>query len=172
MDEKNKYAQTEWRQNHKYPGGFMTDAGVHNIAALRMLFGDFKEVSAFSKNINPAIGKPDTLSVRFRTHDEALLVFNIFFSAKGHHEDRLIIFGEKGTIEIDENSLSIKKEKGKPRVEKLTEDKGYYEEFKNFYSAITKGETVLYTFADGYKDFEAAVKAIKSAEQNKKMKLS
>lgn len=172
VDEKNKYAQTDWRKNHKYPGGFMTDAGVHNIAAMRMLFGDFIEVSAFSKSINPAIGKPDTLSIQFKTVENIEGVFNIFFSVKGHHEDRLVIFGEKGTIEIDENSLAIKREIGKPKVEELNEAKGYYEEFKAFHSAITKGEKLFSNFTEGYKDFEIAVKALKSADQKRKMKIS
>lgn len=172
VDEKNKYAQTDWRINHKYPGGFMTDAGVHNIAAIRMILGNFSEVSAFSKSINPAIGKPDTLSIQFKTNKNIYGIFNIFFSVKGHHEDRFVIFGENGTIEIDENKLSIKKKKGKTKVEELTEDFGYYEEFKAFHSSITKGEKVFSSFAEGYKDFEAAVIALKAADKNTKINFS
>ncbi len=172
VNEKNKYAQTDWRINHKYPGGFMTDAGVHNLAAIRMILGNFSEVSAFSKSVNPSIGKPDTLSIQFKTDKNVYGVFNIFFSVKGHHEDRFVIFGEKGTIEINENKLSIKKEKGKPIVEELTKDFGYYEEFKSFHSAITKGEKVFSSFAEGYEDFEAAVKALKSADKNIKIKFN
>lgn len=60
----NKYAQTKWRIEHKHKGGFITDGGIHNIAALRLMFGEIRAGNAFSKSINPAIGEVDTFSLQ------------------------------------------------------------------------------------------------------------
>ncbi len=42
--EKNQYARTAWRQTPRHVGGFVSDAGVHNIAVLRFLAVDWENL--------------------------------------------------------------------------------------------------------------------------------
>lgn len=165
-----KYAKTDWRRHHKYPGGFMSDAGVHNIAGLRILFGEFTYVDCFTKSVNPAIGTPDTMSIQFGT-DKINGIYNIFFTVKGHWEDKLLIFGSKGTIEVNTNKITLKKE-NQPDVETdASDDHGYVGEFTDFYNAITKGTDVTSTFYEGYQDLKVVLTALKAAESGRRIML-
>ena len=62
IDSENKFVQTKWRIHHQYRGGFITDGGVHYIAALSDLFGDFISGHAFAKGVNRTINVNDQLN--------------------------------------------------------------------------------------------------------------
>ncbi len=116
LETDNKYAKTKWRINHQYPGGFVTDAGVHNIAVLRDIFGEIKFGIASTRSVNPAIGKMDSMSFLFVSEHGVNGLFNTYFSAKGMNENRLVIFGKDGTLVVEENDIILKRE-GKPDAE-------------------------------------------------------
>lgn len=161
------YGATKWRQKHKYTGGFMLDAGVHNIATLRMLFGDVKSVAAFTDSINPAIGKPDTMSVQLRFRSGINVVYNLFFTVKNHWENKLLIFGDKGTLEANDDKIALKFNDRSPEVFYCADLGGYDLEFIDFYNAIVTGSKVKSTFIEGYKDMEVVFAALKAAKTNK-----
>lgn len=166
-----KYARTKWRQHPQYPGAFVSDAGVHNIAALRMLFGEFTTVNAFTKSINPKIGRPDTMSMQFETRSGVNGVFNIFYSVDGYWENKLLIFGSKGSIIIQENKLTLKRNGEDDFVEDIEDDNGYMAEFLDFYNAITKNKKVQSTPLEGFRDLEVIIQALKSAEGHRRVVL-
>ena len=162
----NQYAQTEWRINHQYPGGFVTDGGVHNIAALRMLFGDFIKTNAFSKSINPTIGKTDTFSMQFKTEQNVHGVLNLFFSPVGYEQNEFHIFGEKGSIFIDSNDIIIKTSKEEETRESIDDDGGYINQLDDFYRAIRENTENHSPFEESFRDFEIIVKALTIDEGN------
>ena len=161
------YGATKWRQKHKYVGGFMLDAGVHNIAALRMLFGEVKSVAAFTYSINPKIGKPDTMSVQMIFNSGVKVIYNLFFSVKHHWENKLLVFGDKGTIEANDDLITLKLSDNNPKIIDGSDFGGYDEEFMDFYNAIINRKKVNSAVIDGYKDMEVVFAALKSAETNK-----
>lgn len=161
------YGATKWRQKHKYVGGFMLDAGVHNIAALRMLFGEVKSVAAFTYSINPKIGKPDTMSVQMIFNSGVKVIYNLFFSVKHHWENKLLVFGDKGTVEVNDDLIALKLNDDNPQIIDGSDFGGYDEEFMDFYNAIITRKKVKSAFIDGYKDMEVVFAALKSAETNK-----
>ncbi|MCU7494438.1 MAG: Gfo/Idh/MocA family oxidoreductase [Ignavibacteria bacterium] len=167
-----KYAKTKWRQHPKYPGAFVSDGGVHNVAALRMLFGEFTSVKAFTKSINPKIGSPDTMSLQFRSQSGVDGVFNIFYSVDGYWENRLLIFGSRGSIIIQENKLMLKNNSEDDYIEEVEDDNGYIAEFTDFYNGIRKKKKVLSTPHEGLKDLEVIIAALKSAESNRSVSLT
>lgn len=167
----NDYGATKWRQKPKYVGGFMLDAGVHNIAALRMLFGEITSVVAFTDSINPSIGKPDTMSIQMKSSLGVNIIYNLFFTVKYHWENKLLIFGDKGTIEINDDIISLKLNNNKPEIMDCSDNGGYDEEFMDFYSAIVNKTKVKSTFVEGYKDMQVVIAALKSAEKNKTIQL-
>lgn len=163
------YGATKWRQDHKHLGGFMLDAGVHNIAAIRMILGDFKFGNALTTSINNKIGKIDTMAFQFQLKNGIAGLYNLYFSVNGHWEDKLLIFGDWGSIEINTNVLTLKQEGKKDKTEDLTDGHGYDEEFKDFYNAIVKGTKVNYSFKEAYRDMEIVLGALKSAKNNKRV---
>ncbi|HEX9652504.1 MAG TPA: Gfo/Idh/MocA family oxidoreductase, partial [bacterium] len=91
VDANNKYYQTGWRVENRFPGGFITDGGVHNIAALRLMFGDIVRGHSFTRSVNPEIGDSDSLSFQFVTVGGVQGVLNIFVSVKGLFRNEMVI---------------------------------------------------------------------------------
>ena len=168
VDIQSKYTQTKWRINHQYPGGFITDGGVHNMAALRYFFGEITSGCAFTKSINPAIGKLDTMSFQFSTESDVDGVFTVFFSSNGYSENRIIIWGHKGSLVIENNHITIKKQGQPDQTETVEDDGGYRGQFEDFYEAIRNGKPVKSSFTEAYQDFVTILKALESAEKGQK----
>jgi len=160
MTPDNKYAQTNWRINHKYPGGFITDGGVHNIAGIRLLFGDITGGHTFVHGLNPAIGDTDTFCLQFVTDRDITGVLNLFISTRGYAENRILVLGDQGSLIIENELILITDQKREILREKVADDNGFYEEFTNFYRAITKGTPVVSTFREGYRDLATILTAL------------
>ncbi len=164
-DSSNKFAQTAWRINHQYPGGFVMDAGIHNIAVLRDLFGEFKSGIAHTRNINPAIGKMDSMSFEFIFENGVSGVFNTFFSAKGLNVNTLKILGTNGSVVAEGNKVSVLRENFGEVSESNPADRGYQGQFEDFYEAIINHKVPVSTFDKAYKDFKVMVSAFDSADK-------
>jgi len=170
-DTDNKYAKTKWRIDHKYPGGFVTDAGIHNIAVLRDLFGDIKSGIAFNRSVNPAIGRMDSMSFQFVFENGVNGIFNMYFSAQGVNESRLMILGDKGTIVMEGNVVTLKRQHMEEIEERIETERGYQHQLEDFYDCIVNGKEPLSTFQKAYMDFQTIVSAIESAKKWKKLRL-
>jgi predicted dehydrogenase len=165
----NEYAQTVWRKNNKYAGGFIFDGGIHNIAALRLLLREIKAVTALKQTVNPLIGSDDTMSALFETANGKSGLVNLFFSVKGHSESNLLIYGSKGTIQVVNNIILVKKENQAEKKFVVDTDYGFKVEFENFYNAITTGEKIIGTFEEGFKDMKIMFAAFESSDKKKKI---
>ena len=164
----NEYAQTEWRINHQYPGGFITDGGVHNIAALRMLFGEFTETYAFSKSVNPNIGKTDTFSMQFNTERNINGVLNIFYAPVGYEQNEFHVFGDKASIMIEGNDIILKSLDGNVKRESIEDDGGYKNQLEDFFKAIRENKDNKSPFEESFRDFEIIVEALQNEEFRRK----
>jgi predicted dehydrogenase len=171
LPEKNEYAQTKWRKFNKYSGGFTLDAGIHNIAAIRFLFGDFKNVHAKVQSVNPKIGTADTLQMFFEMKNGMNGIFNIYFSANGYGNDEFLIFGKKGTIQIVDDKLSLKRNGKTDKIYYFNDGYGYEAEFTDFYNAIVNKAKFVNTFKEGFKDLEVMIKAFESAQKKMLIKI-
>ena len=164
IDVRNEYARTEWRIDHKYEGGIITDAGVHNIAAIRLLFGDIASGSAMTWNVNPEIGRTDSIRMNFKTTSGLNGSFNMSASVEGYSENRLLIFGKSGTIIIEHDDIEVMNPEGKSFKESINDDGGFKAQFENFYGAMRNGGEVVSTFREAQKDIEVLLNAYQSAE--------
>ena len=163
VDETNPYAKTIWRIKHKYSGGFITDGGVHNIAAIRDLFGDISWGQALTHRINPALGELDSFSFQFKTVQNVTGVLNIFLSAVGQSENKLIILGTTGSLISEDNKITVQRSGQADRAETIEDDGGYQGEFADFHAAIREGSKPISTFAEAYRDLETILLAIKKS---------
>ncbi len=165
--ENNAYARTWWRIDHQYAGGFITDGGVHNIHVFRYLFGEPVSGYAQTQSVNPEIGKPDSFSFQFRTTSGVTGLFNVYFSAVGFAENRLIILGSEGAILVEGNTIRHRRNDTAEKIFEIEDDGGYRAEFENFYRAIRYGKPVLATFQEGYRDLAVILGALRSAEKER-----
>lgn len=165
------YTRTQWRLDHEHIGGFVVDGGVHNMAVIRDLFGDVTCGRAFIRQVNPAIGKMDCMSLQFETETGIAGVFNDYFTANGFQENRLVIIGREGTLTIEADDITLKRHGEKPVQETVESMHGYREELENFHAAIREGQKVVSTFYEAYKDFEVLAKAILAAQKGESFRI-
>jgi len=160
VDSNNKYYQTGWRVENRFPGGFVTDGGVHNIAALRLMFGDIVRGQAFSRSVNPEIGDIDSLSFQFETIGGVQGVLNIFVSVKGFFKNEILIVGREGTIEVVNNKVIRIHRQSNTIEESIAEDTSYQSEFEDFYQAIRTGQPVASPFSEAFRDLQVMLSAV------------
>ena len=168
--ENNPYAQTKWRRNHRHVGGFITDGGVHNIAVFRLLFGEVLNGFAQARSVNKKLGELDTFSLQFLTEKNVQCYFQVCFSVNGFQENRFLIFGEKGSIVVEDNKITIIKNDLPDKVEVVEDDGGYQAQLENYYGAIRNSEPIVSTFQEGFKDLNIIINALKAAEKGKVVK--
>ena len=164
----NEYARTQWRVHHRYPGGFLTDAGVHNMAVLRMLFGEIASVTGFTRRMNPSIGKLDTLGMMFDSNKGVSGSMNLFFSAPGMNERRLLIFGTEGTMDVADSGISVKRHNQPDERITVDSDGGFVGEFQEFYNAIRGNTNVQGSFREAARDLQVIISALDAARAGKK----
>ncbi len=171
-DGNNKYAGTAWRIDHKYPGGFVMDAGIHNIAVLRDLFGEMKSAIAFNRCVNPAIGRMDSMSLQIVFENGINGVLNIYFSAIGIDKNELTILAKDGSLTLNENRVNIKHHGGQELRETIETDRGYRRQFEDFFDCIVDGREPVSTFTEAYRDFTTMVMALDSAIKWEELKIA
>ncbi len=163
LDPENRYVQTQWRIDHKYVGGFVTDGGIHNIAALRLLFGDTVSGQAFTKSVNPEIGKMDSLSFQFSCQGGVEGVLNIFNCAIGYARNELVILGTEGTVRVrNAANITISAKNTTGASDETVANTSYVAEFEDFYRAIRENKTPFSSFERAHRDFEILLSAFDS----------
>jgi predicted dehydrogenase len=161
----NQYAKTPWRLAHRYEGGFVTDGGVHNIAALRDLFGDLEVLAARKASINPAIGRTDFLAMSFIAGGVSGLL-SLAFSASGPYENELSVLCAEGRAVVRGDRLSLYSRDGgeKPYFDGiLGGDGGYKAEYADLARCLREGRQPQSGFEDAYKDLETMLGALSRA---------
>lgn len=80
-------------------GGKFFDIAAHSIDIMNFLFGNIKEVHGFAKNSRTKCPLEDMISFSFRTEKNVIgtAIFNCISNKK---EDRMVVFGTKGTMEF------------------------------------------------------------------------
>ncbi len=164
VDKENKFAQTAWRIQHQYDGGFITDAGIHNIATIRMLFGDIASGQGRGMSVNSSIGEMDTLSFQFSTQSGIIGELFIGFSIHGYNENTLLVFGTEGSLRIQGNQVEVYSKDGSSKVEDITDDGGYTDQYRDFCTAIRTGRPVRSSFKQAYTDLTTILGAVHSAQ--------
>ena len=138
MGGKNKYYHTAWRRDGSFPGGFILDGGVHNIAAIRSVMGDIDSVAAVVTQIRDDLPPADTLAATLRFVSGAVGTFNLTFVTGAPWQDWLYIVGERGVLRISAHQLEIMKN-GQVRHEVFEEDT-VRAELADFALAIRQGK--------------------------------
>lgn len=137
MSHGNKYYNTDWRRAGDFPGGFLLDGGVHNIAALRMLMGEVSNVTAFTSQFREDLPPTDTMAAGFVFDNGALGTMSVTFAAPSHGDTGLTVICENGVLRVDREQLELTLSGQTDRS--LFSENGVRDEFTAFADAILDG---------------------------------
>ena len=107
ISRQDKYYQTTWRRDNSFPGGFLLDGGVHNMAAMRIIMGEVDSVSAFVTQVRPDLPPADTLSATLRFANGAFGVYTQTFAADGPWDSFAHVIGDQGALRVNPHRLEV-----------------------------------------------------------------
>ncbi|MDA8337029.1 MAG: Gfo/Idh/MocA family oxidoreductase [Peptococcaceae bacterium] len=142
-----KFEGREWRQHPEFPGGVILDSAVHDLAALRHIFGAIDRLQAFGRPQAADFAPYAVVNVNLLFKSGVTGQFSFFCAGREMQRPLtgLRIFGSAGMIfweERDAGTINLAFDDG--RHERITCEvqKGYYNELLNFYNALTGTEPV------------------------------
>lgn len=153
----NKYLNTTWRQNPEHIGGFLSDGGVHQLALVTALVGEFESVSALTSQVREESHADDIVFATIKIKDSKAIGSFSYGSAYGATEKwiYLKIYGINGSImvELSDKAAPVVKVRvgndaehsGEEEVYKINQESsfGVLEEFMNFHEAVSKNDKNL-----------------------------
>src|SRR5690554_1216510 len=144
------FAAKEWRQHPEFPGGIFYDSGVHDMAALRHIFGGIDEVFAFGRHQDSTLGQLAVVQVNLRFLSG--LTGQYTFYAGGRElidpPAGFRIIGDKGQIyQADRYAgvIHLTYADGSSREISYRPQRGFYNELLNLYNAYTGKEPIAVT---------------------------
>jgi predicted dehydrogenase len=138
MTPDNKFYHTPWRRAGDFPGGFIMDGGVHNIAAFRRVLGEITHVSAEVKLMRADLPPADTLVAAFQFEGGFIGNFTITYAAASPFREKFTVVGDKGALRVGWGELEISSG-GDTRTEQVSGVNTMQAEFAAFADAIRSG---------------------------------
>ena len=137
MGPKVPFFNTDWRAAPSYPGGFITDGGVHIANVVRRCMGDPVTVKSILGSFNPVLRPFDTAVAALQFESGALGTWTSCFTAHGDWP-WLRVFGSKANAEWRRNDVTLTTANGKITKFENRED-GFTAEFRHFADVVAKG---------------------------------
>lgn len=169
---KDTFAATEWRQHPKFPGGAFLDAALHDLAAMRHIFGPIDCVQAFGRtqqeDFNPYLSVNASLFFK-----NGVIGHYVYFPSGMEPQRPLVgfrIFGTKGEIYLEEKTcgiINVAYNDGKAEKISFTPERGYYNELLNFYNAMNGTEEISVTPEVEYGDVKTVFDILESVSSRK-----
>jgi len=164
-----------WRKHPRHPGGFLLDAGVHPVAALRELLGEVSEVCARVAGLSRILKGADSLLMQLKLSSGAAGQCFFCYTAKEEKEIGLdfVVYGTKGAVRIADETVTLTRGVGIPaRVYKDRQfDRGYPAQWRNFCSAIAGKESIIATPEKAYGDLVVIDAALRSARSGRNLRV-
>jgi predicted dehydrogenase len=173
---KDTFAATEWRQYPHYPGGAFLDAALHDIAAMRLIFGDVNTVYALGRPQDEPYSPYMSYNCQIHFKNNVVGQYNYFCDGLETQKPPigLRIFGTKGEIYLeDKNSgkIFVSYRDGNAEEISYMPGRGYYNELLNFYKAFNGQENILVTPEVGMGDMKMIFDILKSIETGQPVKV-
>jgi predicted dehydrogenase len=102
-----KYYQTPWRRDNSFPGGFILDGGVHDIAAMRTMMGEVESVCAYVTQVRADLPPCDTLSATLRFDSGAFGIYTKTFVGAGPWDSFAHVVGDQGALRVNNGRLEV-----------------------------------------------------------------
>lgn len=170
--EKDTFAATEWRQHPEFPGGAIFDTGVHDMAAIRHIFGAVESVHAFGVPQQRDFAPYTVIQANLKFKNGVIGQFS-FFTAGKEMQRPLIglrIFGSNGMIYLEETScgtVNVAYNDGRSEQIPYRPNRGFYNELLNFYKAAVGEEPISVPPELEYGDADTIFAILESAKTGK-----
>ncbi|TYO96141.1 Gfo/Idh/MocA family protein [Desulfallas thermosapovorans] len=164
---KNQFAREEWRQHPVFAGGVIMDSGVHDVAALRHIFGGIDKLHAFGVPQRDDFAPYAVVTVNMYFKNGIIGNFS-FYSAGKEMQRPLIglrIFGTAGMIYLEESdcgTINVAYNDGRAEQIHYRPGRGYYNELLNLYNAMKGLETISVTPEIEYGDAKTILDILRS----------
>ncbi|MGE5581694.1 MAG: Gfo/Idh/MocA family protein [Bacillota bacterium] len=173
---KDAFPAREWRQHPEYPGGVFYDTAVHDMAALRHIFGPIDELMAYGQKKERALGQLAVVNVVFRFMSGFTGSYNFYAGGKEMQRPLvgLRIIGQKGEIyqeERDSGVINLAFTDGSAKQVPYKPQRGYYNELLNFYNAYTGKEPIAVTPEMELGDARTLLAILESIEEETPVKV-
>lgn len=167
-----KFQGRDWRQHPEYPGGAFLDTGVHDIAALRFIFGDAQEVQSFGRKQQEDFAPYSVMTTNIRFKNG--IIGNYTFFAAGKEAQTpptgFRIYGSQGMIFLESRDcgrIQVTYNDGQSETIPYIPQRGYYNELLNFYNSLMGTEKIEVTPEVEYGDAMMMFTMLKSAKEGK-----
>ncbi|MBN2219852.1 MAG: Gfo/Idh/MocA family oxidoreductase [Kosmotogaceae bacterium] len=166
----NKYVQTKWRQTPQHIGGFISDGGVHDVAALRKILGNVEEVSGFSERNFDYLGAENSVVFNMTLGSNVIGNYSVVYGAPASL-NRFEIVCADGIVQVDKDNATL--EIYSSDREKLFVNKtdGFAEEFTDFHRVIEGQVNSLGTIEEAVMDLATIEAGLISAKEKRVVKV-
>ncbi len=166
---KDTFAATEWRQYPHYEGGTFLDAGVHNIAAMRHIFGAVEQLYACGIAQEEHFSPYRSINVQILFKNGVIGQYSYCSHEEELHKPLvgLRIFGTNGQIYLEEKTggiIYVAYPDGNTEEIPYTPGQGYYNELLNFYNAFQGNESISVAPEVAYGDVKMVFDILTSIE--------
>lgn len=168
---KDTFAAREWRQHPEYAGGTFLDAAIHDLAALRHIFGAVKQVYAMGSPQKEDFSPYRVINTQIEFQNGVIGHFSYYSDGKETQKPLigLRVFGNKGELYLEEmNSgvIHLSYPDGSTEKVEYQTGRGYYNELLNFYNAMVGQEEISVTPEIEYGDLKMVFDILKSIKTN------
>jgi len=160
-----------WRHYGRHAGGFVLDAGVHPIAALREVLGEVSEVYAQTLNSSSLVHGPDSILMQVRMKSGVPGHCFFCYTAKEARENALdfAIFGTEGVLRTGRKLIKVTRGPGRKHESVKTSGRygEYLRQWQNFCAAIRGEEQIISTARKAFGDLAVVDAALRSSAAGK-----
>ena len=167
-----RFNSTSWRRRPQYRGGVHLDAGVHDIAQIRMLCGEVLRVHGAVQWANSTIDSPSDLTLNLAFAGGAIGNYTACYSEVPvpPEPNDMRLYGTEGVLVLSgregERRVMLTRADGTTSTDVFRGiDNGYYAELCDFAVAVRHGEPVVGTIAQSVANMRIVLAALDSAEQ-------
>lgn len=158
------YTATTWRMHPEHIGGYLSDGGVHQVAALQVMAGPVREVQGLIADFQPDDDHEDTMLANLRFETGAIGHLTYAVGVLQRDEPPIRIFGTEGSMAVHSRRIVITGSDGNEQTLDFSgAPNAYVEEFRDFYRAIAEGKPPDVTPRQALSDLAVIAAAFQSS---------
>jgi predicted dehydrogenase len=172
LGQENPYYHTAWRKHPAHLGGYLSDAGVHHAAVLRMLLGNVKTVSGQVTLFRPDLAPADTLSATLCFESGALGTYAVTYALPGPRT-ALEVAGPAGLLQVSRYRVDLWQQDRVVRSwDEPSPDDGAVAMYRDFARTVRTGEPSLSSPEDATEDLRLIAAILRSSELGRPVRMS
>ena len=169
---KDAFPARDWRQYPEYPGGAITDSAVHDLAAIRHIFGAIDRLQAFGHPQDEEFSPYSAIVANMLFSSGVVGQFSFFCAGKEAQRPAvgLRVFGTSGMIYLesrDAGVIHIAHNDGRIEGIPFEPQKGYYNELLNLANAMAGREPISVPPEMEYGDLKTVRDILRSIQEQK-----